>query len=304
MANATDEIARRLSTIPSVQQGTAQYDSTNPDGTVLVEFGQGLVQIYSAGLYAPLPGDYVRVLQIDEFTLMLGAVVPKSAYGRVTATGTPLLTVSLPDGSSVQLPRVSSAYPSPAVNDDVLINWANGGMVIGQVTQVPVSGYFPPPKPIPAPGAGSTKPTSFSVDFRAKDSGSYININGRWEKNEVWCSDNNIGAWFYNNIDGTIPDGAVIDSVQLYVPEFYNDFPGSLATIGLHSLSSKSGAPSMSSVVTISAGTGWKTLPKAFGDALKTGSKFGVGTNHGGFHKFRSRAQDPQSGMLRIKWRI
>src|SRR5690606_30652751 len=122
---------------------------------------------------------------------------------------------------------------------------------------------------------------------------------------EVRCSSGNIGAWFYGStIADTIPDGAKISRVQLYVNEFYNQFPSSLATIGLHALAAKAGAPSVSSPVTISAGSGWKDLPTSFGDALKTGAKLGVGTAEGGYHKFRPVSADADCGMLRIDWSL
>lgn len=277
---------------------------TNVDGTVLVDFGQGSVQVYATGFYTPLPGDFVRTLRVDALTLMLGPVTPRSAYGRVTATGSPLLTLLMPDGSSVTLPRVSSAYPSPAVNDDVLINWANGGMVIGKVTQVPLSDYLPPPPAPPASGGGAGG-GSFSADFYALDSGTQNTGSGQWWSGDVWCGSTTTGAWFYGTrISGTIPNGALIKGVRVYTPEFYNGFPGASATIGLHGLGSKSGVASVSSEVGVPDGTGWKTLPNSFGDALKTGSKLGLGTNHGGYHKYTARSRNAQSGRLHIDWSV
>lgn len=297
MANA-DAVARKLSGIPSVSTMTARFVQANPDGTVLVDFGQGSVQVYSAGFYTPLPGDYVRTVKIDTLTLMLGPVAPRSAYGRVTATGSPLLTVLLSDESSVQLPYVTT-YASPAVNDDVLISWADGGMVIGPVTQVPLSDYLPPAPASPAGGG------SFSADFRAEDSGTQNTGSAQWWTGDIWCGSTTTGAWFYGSqIADTIPDGAAITAVRVWTPEFYNAYPGSLATIGLHGLGSKSGVAAVSSAVQVLDGTGWKVLPNAFADALKTGSKLGIGTNHGGYHKYVARSRDPQSGLLHIEWSI
>lgn len=221
---------------------------------------------------------------------MLGPAQPRSGVGTVTATGTPTLTVTTSAGSR-QLPFISTY--SAVVSDTVLIDWASGGVVVGKVTAAPSSSYTPADAPM----------GSFSADFRADDSGSYQ--SGSWWTSDVWCSDTNIGAWFYGStIADTIPDAATITSVQVYVNEFYNAFPTSLATVGLHALATKAGAPTVTSEVTVSAGSGWKTLPAAFGDALKTGVSRGVGTDHGGYHKWRSRAADADSGLLRIGWSV
>lgn len=297
MANlaAAKIVARKLATIPTVSTLTGLYVSTNPDGTVQVDFGQGPVPVYSAGFYTPLPGDSVRVVKLNAFTLMLGPVVPEFAYGRVTATGSPKLTVAFADGTSEALFYMVSAYPSPAVNDDVLINRASGGMILGKVSGVPVSGYLPPVAPI---GASQ----SFAVDFRATDSGSYDHSYGSWFQNDVWASVHANGVWFYgSSIADTISDTATITAVRVYAPEFYA--VGGDTAIGVHSLAGKTGAPTVTSAVPITGG-GWLTLPTAFGDALKTGAASGVGTVTGNyFHKYRGRATDAQSGLLHIEWR-
>jgi hypothetical protein len=261
------------------------FVETAADGSVRVDFGQGAVACLSAGFYEPLPGESVRVLQTTEASVMIGPARPRSVIGSVTATGSPYLTVDTSVGEQ-QLPYLTTYSPSTA--DTVLIL---GNVVIGKVTAAPAGTYTPETPPL----------QEFSVTFKAKDSGSY---QSGWWTDQVWCSDSNIGCWFYPDIASTIPDEATILLVQVRVNEFYNAFPSSLATIGLHSLASKSGAPSVVSAVTISAGSGWKTLPTSFGDALKTGTRKGLGTNHGGYHKFRSRVEDANSGALRIDWRI
>lgn len=296
MTSAAEATARKLAEVPSISAFTARYLSANADGTVMVDFGEGPVQVYSAGFYTPLPGGWVRVLKFDSFTLMLGPVVQDPAYGRVTATGSPKLTVQYPDGSTELLFYMSSAYPSPAVNDDVLINRASGGMIMGKVTGVPISGYLPSSAPV-------VGPKSFAVDFRATDSGSYDNSYDSWFQNDVWASVHANGAWFYgSSIADTIPDGATVTAVRLYAPEFYS--VGGAASIGTHTLTSKSDALTVSSAVPVNGG-GWLGLPTSFGDALKTGAAWGVGTIQGNFfHKYRGRASDAQSGLLHIEWSI
>lgn len=267
------------------------YAGPGSDGSVLIDFGQGAVSCLSAGFFEPLPGDSVRCLQVGPSTVMIGPARPRSAIGTITATGTPLLTVDVA-GESFQLPYLLSFTPRNN-GDIVLIDWSSGGVVVGEVSAAPAGSYDP----------GGSTPGTYTADFLASDSGSYQ--SGSWWTNQVWCSDSNIGAWFYGTaIADTIPDAATITRVQLYVPEFYNGFPGSLATVGLHGLSSKAGAPGISSAVTISDGSGMKDLPASFGDALKTGSSYGVGTNHGGYHKYYGRFEDALSGLLRIDWTV
>lgn len=285
-----DHLARALEQLGPVELPVATFIEAKDDGTVQVDFGAGPVTVYSAGSFEPLPGTSVRCIRVKSGALMVGPARPVSSIGTVTATGSPTITVTTSIGS-MQLPYVTSY--TPAVFDQVLIDWASGGIVIGKPTAVPSADY--------TPEAGET--STYTADFRASDSGSYQ--SGSWWTEDVYCSASNIGAWFYGTaIADTIPDAATIAQAQVYVPEYYNEFPASLATIGLHDLATKTGAPTVTDAVEISAGTGWKTLPIAFGDALKTGTKKGLGTDHGGYHKWRSRTADADSGLLRIEWSI
>ena len=289
MTSNADAVAQKLETIPNVQLLVATFVSRVADGTVKVDFGDGAVTILSAGVSEPLPGKSVRVIRIDDLAIMLGLSVPVSGIGVVTSAGSPLLTVTTSAGS-LQLPRISSY--SAVVGDAVLIDWDAGGVVIGKVSAVPAGTYVPP----------TVDPTDFSVEFRATDSGTY---GGSWSQNDVWCSDSNLGAWFYGTaIADTIPDSATISRIQIYLPEFYNAYPSSLATLGVHSLAAKTGAPAVSGAFAVAGGAGWRDLPTNYADLLKTGAALGIGTNHGGYHKYSGRASDANSGLLRIDWTV
>lgn len=281
-------VTRSLAELGPTEMIVGTFVTTNADGTVQIDFGQGEVTVLSAINYQPLPGIAVRCLRYKGGAILLGESNPIAILGTVTATGTPLLTVETSAGEK-QLPYLVS-YTPRTIGDIVVIF---GGYVLGEPSAALGANYTPE-----TPAA-----SSYSVDFRADDSGSYFGSS--WWTNDVRCSDGNIGAWFYGStIANTIPDAATITRVQIYINEYYNQFPSSLATIGLHTLETKSGAPTVTDTVTISAGSGWKDLPASFGDALKTGAKKGAGTNEGGFHKFRSRAADADSGLLRIDWSI
>lgn len=289
MDDADRQLARALSTIPQLSLPVGEFVEASTGGQVLVDFGEGPVPILSAGLFEPLPGESVRVLRTSAGTVLLGPSSPRSSIGQVTATGSPSITVDTSAGS-VQLPYVTTY--TPVVSDNVLIDWASGGIVVGKVTAIPAGSYTPPPGTV----------SEFEVDFRAFDSGSYR--SGSWWTSDVWVSSTNTGCFFYTGIAETIPDGATILSVQIYLDEFYNAFPTSQAEFGLHSLTSKVGVPSIDSEFAVAAGSGFRDLPASFGDALKTGARAGIGASDAGYHRFRSVAFNAQSGMLRIKWRV
>jgi hypothetical protein len=105
--------------IPVVKVLVATFVQRADDGMVEVDFGQGPVTILSAGVAEPLPGQSVRVLQVDSTTMMLGSAIPRSGIGQVTGTGSPTLTVTTSVGS-LALPYIASYS---AVNgDNVLID--------------------------------------------------------------------------------------------------------------------------------------------------------------------------------------
>jgi hypothetical protein len=290
-------VSRQLKKIPTVGIQPGTFVSANTDGTVQIDFGQGAVTCQSAGFFQPLPGDFVRCIKVNGITMMLGPAIPRSSIGKVTATGTPVITVTTSIGSK-QLPFLSSY--TPTIGDTVDIDWASGGIVLGKTSAVPASSY----------AAITPTAATYSADFRAGDSGTWSVTSSNYFTADSWCTStgHDRGAWFYGTaIADTIPDAAVINSVQAYMDEFYNEFPAQLALIGLHALTSKSGAPTITSPVSIPAGSGFKVLPTSFGDALKTGVSKGIGTGSAGssgYHKFRGVASDAESGLLRIQWTV
>lgn len=297
MSKSGDATARKLRGLAALGFPVGTFVSTNTDGTVNIDFGNGPVSCQSASLFQPLPGDSVQCLQSGSMTMMIGPSSARSAIGVVVAGGSPQITVMTSIGSRQMF--YNPAY-TPTVSDTVLIDWASGGVVIGKTSGVPAGSYTPP----------ATSPHAFQVDFAANDSGTYYVPNGAYNQTDVWCTStgNNRGAWFYGTtIADTIPDGATITLVEAFLPEFFNEFPSSLALIGLHTLVSKSGAPTISSAVSVPRGAGWVSLPTSFGDALKTGSMKGIGTGSSGssgYHKYTGRAADADSGKLRIGWTV
>lgn len=254
-------------------------------GVAVVEVGGGAVPM--AMLNRPTVGDRVHVLTAGGDRLCLGPAW-RSPLGEVVGTPSAgLAAVLLPDGSMHELPYSTALTLSDG--DQVAIDW-EAGLIVAE----PAAEAASPGSPTGPPG--STVETEHA--FYPVASGSY---GSSWFTNRVYSSDSNIGVFLYEGIADTIPDSAEILSVGLYLHAIQTY--GGNPTIGLHSLTSLSGAPSVTSAVAVPGGTGWKSLPTSFGDALKTGTARGVGTNHGGYHIF-APANDGNSGTLTIRYRV
>jgi hypothetical protein len=222
-------------------------------------------------------------------------VIPRSQTGKVSAA---------PSGGTLQFTGDDNyvkriAYDSTitfALNDRVLVDWSSGGFAYAKLSADPIT--LDPtvvPPPVVVPGSGEK-----SLTFNPNNSGTWSQTYGKWQTSDVWCSDSTLGAWFYAGIADTIPDGATILEIRVYVDAFQTQ--GSNPTIGVHNLGAPVGAPLVTNAVAVPGGTGWKSLPTSSGDLLKAGAWVGIGTNHGGYHKW-NRAGVNNSGALFIRWR-
>lgn len=255
-------------------------------GTAVVNVGGGQQPMPIVGV-RPTVGFDVWVMYVGQEPLCLGpvfrspggvvAVAPVA--GKVSVTGDDGVTRSLPYASVLTL----------AVGDRVVVDWASQ-LVIAKPASEPALVPVLPPNP----GGGNEIRESV---FRPVGSGTF---GTAWFTDQVWAGDTSTGAYFYDGIEATIPDTAPILSVDLYLHAL-STFGGN-PLIGLHSLAGKSGPPTVTDAVPVSAATGWKSLPTLFGDLLKTGPRVGVGTNTGGFNKY-APAGENNSGTLVIKWR-
>jgi hypothetical protein len=270
---------------------TARFLSANPDGTMRVDFGAGPVSVVAAGVYWPVPGEPVRVLRVGSVSLLVGPAVPKPTFGVVATIAATSVTVDFGGGDMEDIGFLDGY--TPTVGDQVVIHRGSVATVLGKLAQTPA----PPPDDVTNPEP--TAPERRTVTFNPTAAGTQNTGSSSFWTGDVWCGSTTTGAWFYgDSIDRTIPDGATIISGRIYVVEFFNQFPSSLATIGTHTSKTKSGVLSVTGAQTISRGTGWKTLPADFLTRLKTGSAYGIATNHGGYHKFRGL--DSSSGRLEI----
>lgn len=187
---------------------------------------------------------------------------------------------------------------SIAAGDRLVVLWGDrGGFVVAKESVDPLTGL-----PI---GTGGETPSSGSQTrrFNPVDSGTQsgpgLTGSGNFWDSQVWCSDSNLGAyWYGSQIADTIPDSAVIEQVQLSLVQVGGG-GGDRPNIGLHSLPSKSGNLAVYSATPVVGGTGVNLLPPSFGDALKTGSAAGIATAHGGYWIY---APFTGSGVLTITW--
>lgn len=276
-----------LAAIPDQESLVGVFVSA--DGPVAtVNVGTTTVVARIAGQVAPIPGDPVRLERRDGQLLLLGQTNPRAVVGKVTATGSPKCTVEYPIGSGVTAQmQFNSAY-APAVNDIVLLDWTSGGTVVCKLSTTPA-----PEVPGTSGGGGAQR---YEQVFTAIDSGSYR--FGSWWTNEVWASDNNIGAWFYGSkIRDTIPDGASIQAASIYLPPrqvLYGP-----PNFGRHGLDSKSGPPTISSIAPLEPRSGWVPIPLGHIDHLKA-NPGGLGVEQGGYTIWHGTGRDGMSGALDI----
>ncbi|UAJ80146.1 hypothetical protein IT072_03615 [Leifsonia sp. ZF2019] len=286
-------LADMKSGLSNLQQGIcSSIDWTNGLANVIVS--GGAISIPMLGAAPPIPQQKCWVGWIGQQALCLGPV-PRSMTGKVTtAPASGVLGFTGDDGTVKTI-----AYDSTitfALNDRIIVDWWSGGFAFAKLSADPITldpVYIPPP--VVSPVAQEK-----SLTFDPNGSGTWSTTYSKWQDSNVWCSDSTLGAWFYAGIADTIPDTATILEIRVYVDAFYTT--GSDPTIGVHSLAGATGAPAVSSAGTVPGGTGWKNLPTALGDLLKTGAALGLGTNHGGYHKW-SRAGVNNSGALFIRWR-
>ena len=263
------------------------------NGLANIRVGQGLISVPMVGPSAPIPQQPARVAWIGGLAVCLGAV-PRAQTGKVTAAPSGSVLGFLGDDGRSK----SIAYDTTisfAVNDRVLVDWSSGGFAYAKLSADPVTldPYIVAP-PVIVPGGEK------SLTFLPNNSGTWSQTYGKWQSSDVWCSDTTLGAWFYAGIADTIPDNAVILEIRVYVDAYYTS--GSNPTIGVHNLGAPVGAPLVTNAIAVAGGTGWKALPTSDGDLLKGGAWVGIGTNHGGYHKW-NRAGVNNSGALFIRWR-
>lgn len=290
MANLSTALKRALAGQTKADRMVGTFVST--DGVRgVVDVGGGRIPADLAG-YTPDINESVWVMFLNGTATVLGPTLQKPGRGTVTGA---------PSGNLVPVTTTAGDFTIPyaaglslSAGQVVKLGAANDGLFAYAV----MSTSPPPDAAPPSPGGGSIDDT---VIFTARDAGSYEPGRGWWS-NQVWASDAYTGGWFYGSkIADTIPNGASIVKIEIYLAISALYFNGPV--FGYHGNGSKpSGALSFSGLTTQTIAGGWHTLPTSFGTYLKS-NVGGVGVDHGGYSIYKSRTEDPQSGSLRIHWR-
>jgi hypothetical protein len=256
----------------------------------LVDISGNRVPATMGTAWLPEVNEVVWLWVIGDRFFIMGPASIKPDQGVVDSVAGGLVTLTSSLGTTVVAPYTGS---TPSAGQSMKLLW-HGGPFAMLMSTSPAGGTAPPP---PTTGA-----TSHADEFPAIDAGSYG--SGRWWTSQVYASDSNLGAWFYGSkISDTIPSGATIQKVEIYVSP--QQISGSAPNFATHGYQTKpGGAPSLSTVGAVGIGPGWVDLGSvgvSIGNALKAGGgSSGVGVNHGGYNIFHSLAQDGYSGRLRI----
>lgn len=287
--SAGDDFALRFSDGDPSRSESAVF--VRMDGRfAVVNIGTSTITIPCVGFYPPVAGMAVRVDWVGGSAAVTGPIRPLSPLGKITATGSPRATVTV-DGTAYLL-YYRSGY-TPAVNDDVEINWATG-IIQGKVTGVNTPD---------TPGENGGGSTPFDVTVRAQNSGRYQSGSGWWG-NDPWASNSNQGIWTFGNTIRDAVGGGTVSQAFAFLPLL--EERGN-ASIGAHDHPViPGGAPTLlpSSLVALPLGqrNGWVPLTASVGQYLAAvaGRGIGVTAPGGGYNRWRGTASDAMSGAVRL----
>lgn len=285
MSNA-EKVQQQLAGITDTHSETAVF--VKMDGRfAVVNIGTSTVTVPCVGFYPPVAGMPVRIDWVNGSPSLTGPVRPLNPLGKITATGSPRATVTV-DGVAYSL-FYRSGY-TPAVNDDVEINWATG-VIQGKITGVTVPD---------TPTESTTEPKPFELVVRAEQSGRF-NSGGQWGNSDPWASNTTRGLWTYNNrIKDALAGAVSINYMDVYLPVTYE--VGN-AAIGIHEYGSLPGFfPTITDGLSLAIGQrgGWLRMPN-WSSFLALGQRgIGVYAPGGGQTIWNGVGTDPMSGALRF----
>lgn len=244
----------------------------------------------------PVPGVPVYVLVIPGFIALTLGKPSRPPLG--TVAGDPsggLVNVTADDG--ITYPMGFQTNYTPAAGHRVLLDWDAGGHIINRIDAAPA-----PKPPVQNSDSGSQRKTQ---QFKPIDSGSY---RSSWGSGVVYFGQSYPSAgWFYGTqIADTIPDDAVISSVSVYLEVTAQ---GGVATMPLYlhtSATRPAGSLALDQGTDIgSMPNGFRgnvSLPVGWGNLLKTGARFGIGTTGPGYRRLNGPAQSATAGAITITW--
>lgn len=273
-----------------VRQGVCtSVDWVNKLALVNVAGGGGLVGLAMPMVgSAPYPGQAVWVGYFGGQPVCLG-IVPKSPTGTTVGTASGgRVTVNGDDNEQYVVPYIGAA---PGASQRVVMDWSANGVVVG-VSSADQSGV--PPEVPPTPGGGSGAQVFFPTSSATWRSGG-------WADAGFSVSDTRSGFYFYGTqMRDTIPAGSTVTGIGIDVSAIAA--PSSAVTLTLHAAGSQPGSPpaAIDSFV-VSQESGYKTLPTAWGAAMKDGTAFGIGSVQASASGWMQWAGAP-SGALSISW--
>jgi len=255
-----------------------QFIRTEQSGSIVVVAtapGQMPVKCRPMSDYRPEPLELVRVLFIDGVAFYAGAATSKPGKGVVATVSGGLAAVVTDIGT------VSCSYSTaPSSGNSVKLAWNEGPHIMGVVGAYPIQSVAPS-DPVYVP-----KPHTFI--FKANMSGQviYPSVGGQpgvWYPGGFTAVPGMVtrGYWFYGpQIASTIPAGATINTVEVYLPPFV----GGWGVVAVHTAKNPAEAAALyppdsdpswflAGTYGVSAsGTGqWFGAPPAFGAAIAAG---------------------------------
>ncbi len=274
--------------------------------TARVNVGGGEISAAMIGI-PPIPGDAVQVLIAGGQAVILGIAsraasgiaLEASANGKVHIKGDDGVEYTLPMGVGLSL----------SVGDLVLVDWSTGGVVSQEISGTVSAGISAPTPaaPIPKPPSGGTGATATRTrTFSPTQSGSKQNGSG-WRGGIVYFGQSYSSAGFFygRQIADTIPDGATLASIAIYL-EVTASSGVSYLTIGMHDQGAiPAGDLILSDPINVGGARngfrGWVDLSSGvFFDRLAKGLMLGISIKGPGYRRISGA---PISGAIRITWK-
>lgn len=264
-------------------------------GSAVVLLGSPPVEISMRATQWPQPGDEVHVACIAGSWVVLGPVKPKARTGRVTSVLTGAAIVEYPEGSGVTASMLTPTGMALATGDKVLVDWANGGIIVQRYSaQQEAAQPTPPPPPAGAPT---------TAVFRAAWSGSVTNAGFWTGGSDVYSvvRGGGRGCWGYSAIKPAVPAGKTVQRARLFLPLSRE---GSTVTLGWHSLAQPSGAASLSGgVAGFDPSNGWQDIDVALAQQLIGGGPAqGLCIEGGSGTVVVGQGRDGMSGAVELTW--
>ena len=289
MPSSADLIMARLNRVPDVARTVGIFTSFS-GGLANVNIGDRSVALPCVGFTPPTEGMAVQLERRDGQLILTGPAAPLNSLGTLTATGSPLATVTI-DSVAYLLPYLSSY--TPVLNDKVVVDWT-AGVIQGKVSTTPTSVAPPAVQNDPAP----KPPLDPGTPVLAIDSGQFYIPNGNWPTNGPRATDTSNGAWFYGSRVRDYLSGSSPTGIAIYLPLLQQL---GIANIGVHAYGSKPrGWTGISLSTAMGARSGWVSLPVSFAEYLRDNVGGIAVTSGNGLNRWNGVQADAYSGALRF----